>query len=168
MHRITRVLVALTVAATTMSVTACATDSREATQDPAPGVSATTSEMTTTSSAPVPGVDGEPVELPAPVAKRWNELGGPTGGLGPVTGPATDVEGGSVTDFERGTIVLDPTGGAFVVQGEILDAYRDAGGPAGELGFPTSDEATTDGGWISTFEGGIITVLGGEATVERS
>ncbi|MBB1044183.1 hypothetical protein G6018_06620, partial [Dietzia sp. DQ11-44] len=78
---------------------------------------------------------------------------------------ATDVEGGSITEFERGAIVLTPAGRAFVVQGEILAAYLDAGGPAGELGFPTADEATTDGGWISTFEGGVITYLDGVAEV---
>ena len=121
---------------------------------------------TTTSSAPVPGPAGNPVDIPAPVADRWNELGGEAGSLGRVAGPATDVAGGSVVDFERGTIVLTPGGRAFVVQGEILSAYRDAGGPAGELGFPTADEATTDGGWISTFEGGVITYLDGRPAVE--
>ena len=54
--------------------------------------------------------------------------------LGRVTGPATEVEGGSVVDFERGAIVLTPRGRPFVVQGEILAAYREAGGPAGDLG----------------------------------
>ena len=39
-------------------------------------------------------------------------------------------------------------------------------GPGGELGFPTADEATTDGGWISTFDGGVITYLDGVAEVE--
>lgn len=166
MHRITRGLAALTLAAAAMSVTACATDSGESASEPATGVSETTSEMTTTSSAPVPAVDDQPVELPTPVVDRWNQLGGPESGLGLVTGPATDVEGGAVADFERGSIVMTPEGDAFVVQGEILGAYREAGGPEGELGFPTSDETTTDGGWISTFENGAITAINGETSVE--
>ncbi len=127
----------------------------------------TTAETaTTTSSTPVPGSAGSPVDIPAAVAQRWEELGGEQGMLGRVTGPATEVEGGSVVDFERGAIVLTPRGRPFVVQGEILAAYREAGGPAGDLGFPTADEATTDGGWISTFEGGVITYLDGVAEVE--
>ena len=166
MHRITRVLASLTAAAAAVTMTACGSDPDETTS--ATGVHATPSEMTTTRSAPVPGPDGGTVDIPAPVAERWDQLGGPAGGLGPATGPAQEVAGGSVTDFEGGSIVLDPTGRAFVVQGEILDAYRDAGGPAGELGFPTSDETTTDGGWISTFQGGAITFLDGEVSVENT
>ena len=62
--------------------------------------------------------------------------------------------------------MLTPSGNAFVVQGEILAAYREAGGPAGELGFPVSDETTTDGGWISAFENGTIAFLDGRPVVE--
>ena len=62
------------------------------------------------------------------VTPRAEELGGEQGMLGRVTGPATEVEGGSVVDFERGAIVLTPRGRPFVVQGEILAAYREAGG----------------------------------------
>ncbi|MFN3340328.1 MAG: LGFP repeat-containing protein [Dietzia sp.] len=166
MNRITRALAAVTVAAAaTAGLSACSSDG-ESDQDGATGSSPTTSEvMTTTSSAPVPGPDDSTVEIPAPVADRWNDLGGETGELGRATGPATDVEDGSVTQFERGAIVLTPAGRAFVVQGAILTAYQEEGGPEGQLGFPTADEATTDGGWISTFEGGVITYLDGVAEV---
>ncbi|MET3860354.1 uncharacterized protein with LGFP repeats [Dietzia sp. 2505] len=166
MNRITRALAAVTVAAaTTAGLSACGTDGDPG-PDEATGVSPTTSEvMTTTSSAPVPGPADTTVDIPAPVAERWNDLGGEAGELGRAGGPATDVGGGSITGFERGAIVLTPAGRAFVVQGEILTAYLDAGGPGGELGFPTADEATTDGGWISTFEGGVITYLDGVAEV---
>lgn len=165
MHRIRQVLGALALTASMMATTACASDQT----DPSPSaeVGSTTSErMTTTKLAPVPGVDGGLVDLPAAVVQRWNDLGGPSGVLGAAVGPATDVAGGSITDFESGAIVLDPEGRPFVVQGEILSAYRDAGGPTGELGYPTSDEATTDGGWISTFEGGAITFLDGKVVIE--
>ncbi|MBB1030168.1 hypothetical protein G6027_04540 [Dietzia sp. SLG310A2-38A2] len=169
MNRITRALAAVTVAAAAAAgLSACGTDG-ESDQDGATGASPATSEvMTTTSSAPVPGPADSTVDIPAPVADRWNDLGGEAGELGRATGPATDVEDGSITEFERGAIVLTPAGRAFVVQGEILTAYLDAGGPGGELGFPTADEATTDGGWISTFEGGVITYLDGVAEVRAS
>lgn len=171
MHRITRTLGVLSLAASVTVSAACASDSGPHESEFTTDAGAATSEMTTTTRTPssvaVPGpVGGNPVEIPAEAAHRWNQLGGPGGVLGAALGPATDVAGGSVTDFERGTIVLDPEGRAFVVQGEILTAYRNAGGPAGDLGFPTSDETTTDGGWISAFEGGAITFLDGKASIE--
>ena len=153
-------------AAVGAGTTACAT-----VDDGPAEVSSSTTASTTpmsepVSSAPVPGPADTSVDVPAPVAERWTALGGTAGSLGPATGPATEVEGGSVTDFERGSMVLTPEGRVFVVQGEILRAYREAGGPAGRLGFPTSDETTTDGGWISTFTGGTIAFLDGRPVVE--
>ena len=164
MDRITRGLAALTVTALAgAALVGCSSDESEV----APGVTAapTTSGMTTTSSTSVPGPADAEVDIPATVADRWNELGGTEGGLGPASGPATDVAGGTVVDFDGGAIALAPDGRAFVVQGEILTAYRESGGPAGELGFPTSDEAATDGGWISTFDGGAITYIDGRTEV---
>lgn len=130
------------------------------------GETAGSETATTTSSTPVPGPADTPVDVPGPVAERWDALGGVESDLGGATGPAEEVAGGSITTFERGAIVLTPEGGAFVVQGEILAAYLDAGGPEGELGFPVSDETTTDGGWVSAFEHGAITYLDGVAEVE--
>lgn len=164
MDRVTRILAAVSLAAVAgAGLAACGSG------DDAPdggSVTATGTTTMTTTSSPVPGPAEDMVDIPAVVAQRWEELGGAEGVLGPVTGPATDVEEGSVTDFERGTIVLTPQGRPFVVQGEILVAYREAGGPAGDLGFPTSDEATTDGGWISTFAGGTITHIDGVTEVD--
>ena len=165
MDRTTRVLAPLTlVTVLGIGLAACAGENGGDGAGTAAPV--TSEETTTTSSTSVAGPADSEVDIPTPVAQRWNELGGEQGDLGGVTGPATDVEGGSVTDFEGGSIVLTPSGRAFVVQGEILAAYREAGGPEGDLGFPTSDEATTDGGWISTFEGGVITHLDGVTEVE--
>src|SRR5699024_12676252 len=95
-----------------------------------------------------------------------NEAAGLEGGAGAAAGPSEDADGGSIAPFERGALVLTPAGRVFVVQGEILTAYLDSGGPGGDLGFPTADEASTDGGWISTFDGGVITYLDGVAEVE--
>lgn len=166
MYRSTRgIAVAAVVAG--LALAGCAAEDSGTTEDAATG-GATTSQVagTTTSSSPVPGPDGEPLELPGPAVERWTALDGPDGELGPPVGPATEVADGSLTEFERGVIVVDPTARAFVVQGRILDAYREAGGPSGELGFPTSDETTTDGGWITTFEHGTIAFLDGDAVVE--
>lgn len=166
MDKITRVLAPLTLAAVLgAGLAACSGD--EGGEAGGGATPVTSQEMTTTaSSTPVPGPADSSVDIPVAVADRWNELGGEQGDLGRPTGPATEIEGGSITDFERGAIVLTPSGRSFVVQGEILVAYRETGGPEGELGFPTADEATTDGGWISTFEGGVITYLDGVAEVE--
>lgn len=169
MHRLPRALAVLTtVTALSASITACGSDDPGSDDTAGPGSQNTTtaSQMTTTGPAPLPSADGQTVDVVALVAERWEQLGGPESGLGLPTGPSTAVEGGSVTEFERGMIALTPEGRAFVVQGEILTAYREAGGPAGELGFPTSDETTTDDGWISTFEHGTIAFLDGEPVVE--
>lgn len=165
MSRITRALATVTlVALTAVGSAACSAGDDGATGETA---ASTTSEgMTTTSSSAVPGPDDSEIDLPVAVVERWNHLGGVEGDLGAATGPAEDVGGGSIAHFERGALVLTPTGRVFVVQGEILTAYLDSGGPAGELGFPTADEASTDGGWISTFDGGTITYLHGVAEVE--
>lgn len=173
MDRIPRVLATLTLTALTgAGLTACSYDGGSGGESGGGSGEGGTSSprtsevMTTTRSAPVPGPADTSVDIPAPVADRWAELGGEGGDLGRATGPTEEVAGGSITDFERGSIVLTPAGRALVVQGEILAAYREAGGPGGELGFPTADEATTDGGWISTFERGTITFLDGRPVVE--
>lgn len=168
MYRITRALAAVAVAAAVgTSFVACGGD--DSVSDTAGGATSEDATATTppsTSPTPLPGTDGEPIPVAAAVADRWSELGGPGSGLGLPTGPSTDVEGGSITEFEHGMIALTPEGRAFIVQGEILSAYRETGGPAGDLGFPTSDETTTDGGWISTFENGTIAFLDGEPVIE--
>lgn len=163
MYRSTRGLAVVAVVAG-LALAGCASD--DAGDDTTGGETTAEITATTPSSVPVPGPGGGQLELPGPAVDRWTGLGGPDGELGPPTGPATEVEGGSITEFERGVVVVDPTGRAFVVQGRILDAYLEAGGPDGELGFPTSDEITTDGGWITTFEHGTVAFLDGEAVVE--
>ena len=165
MSRITRTLAAVAVTALTgVGMAACASGGDGTSGDTA--APTTVEEMTTTTSVAVPGPADSEFDLASAIAERWHQLGGLEGDLGAATGPAEDVDGGSITQFERGALVLTPAGRVFVVQGEILTAYLDAGGPAGDLGFPTADEASTDGGWISTFDGGVITYLDGVAEVE--
>ncbi|MEO7457991.1 MAG: hypothetical protein ABIY52_17170 [Gemmatimonadaceae bacterium] len=74
---------------------------------------------------------------------------------------------GRVSEFERATIYWSSATGAFELNGDIRNSYRDAGGPAGKLGFPTSDEGDIPGaagGRYNTFEHGSITWFGSATT----
>jgi uncharacterized protein with LGFP repeats len=111
----------------------------------------------------VPGV-GE-VSMDGPTAAAYEKLGGASA-LGAPTAMAAAVGDGTMLAFANGTIFSSPSTGAHLVQGEILKAYTAQGGPAGKLGFPTSDEAATGGGykvtgggWVSEFQHGTITWL---------
>lgn len=111
----------------------------------------------------VPGL-GE-VSLDGPTEGAYTRYGG-AAKLGEPTAQPEKVGDGTVQAFANGTIFSSPAG-AHVVQGEILKVYTGAeGGPAGALGWPTSDEAETGGGpgvkgggWISEFQNGTITWL---------
>ncbi|HEV7419666.1 MAG TPA: hypothetical protein VGO30_07450 [Mycobacterium sp.] len=71
--------------------------------------------------------------------------GGPLGPLGASQGPPSKVGAdGLVQSFAGGKIFYSPDNGADVVTGQVLAKYESVGGPAGDLGFPTSSEA--DGG----------------------
>jgi uncharacterized protein with LGFP repeats len=108
----------------------------------------------------VPGLGD--VSLDGPTAGAYEKAGG-AAALGAPTALAEVVGDGSVLAFTNGTIFSSPSTGAHLVQGEILNVYTAQGGPAGPLGFPTSDEAqtgggykATGGGWISEFQNGTI------------
>ena len=117
----------------------------------------------TPTSMNVPGV-GE-VSMDGPTAAAYEKLGGASA-LGAPTAMAATVGGGTMLAFTNGTIFSSPSTGAHLVQGEILKTYTAQGGPAGKLGFPTSDEAetgggykVTGGGWVGEFQHGTITWL---------
>lgn len=120
--------------------------------------------------APLTLADGSEVEVPAGIAQKYEEIQGTTGHLGDPTGEAREVAGGSMLEFEGGTLVQNPDGEAFLVQGVILEEYLAGDGPEGELGFPTTDETPTETGFISTFAGGEITfdLATEEATVQQN
>ena len=127
--------------------------------------------------------------MDGPTAEAYQKMGGEAV-LGAPTAMAQTVGDGSMLAFTNGTIFTSPSTGAHLVQGEILKVYTAEGGPAGKLGFPTSDEAqtgggalgwptadetetgggykVTGGGWISEFQNGTITWLnnGGGAFTE--
>jgi uncharacterized protein with LGFP repeats len=81
--------------------------------------------------------------------------GGPLGPLGAAQGPPSKLGAdGLVQNFAGGKIYFSPATGANVLTGQVLAKYESVGGPEGDLGFPTSNEA--DGGlapmsWITTF-----------------
>lgn len=113
--------------------------------------------------------DGSEVRAPAGIAQKYEEIQASSGHLGAPVGETQEVAGGQMLEFEGGTLVQNPDGEAFLVQGVILEEYIANGGPAGELGFPTTDETPTENGFISTFDSGEITfdLATEEATVEQ-
>jgi len=74
---------------------------------------------------------------------------------------------GRFSDFERCTIYWTGAVGAFEAHGDIRAKYRDLGGPAGDLGFPTSDELNIPGasGRFNTFQKGSILWYGSWASI---
>lgn len=114
--------------------------------------------------------DGSEVEAPAGIAEKYEEIRANSDHLGAATGGATEVAGGQMMEFEGGTLIQNPDGQAFLVQGVILEKYMADGGPSGELGFPTTDETPNENGFVSTFENGEITFDSstGEATVNQN
>ena len=67
---------------------------------------------------------------------------------------------GKYSDFESRTIYWSSTTGSFEVHGDIRKKYKECGGPAGALGFPTSDEKDIPNhsgtGKINSFQKGSI------------
>ena len=139
------------------------------------GTSAVESGASSASSAVSSAIGGAPstinapgvgeVTLDGPTAEAYAKAGGEAT-LGVPTAQPEKVGDGTVQAFANGTIYSSPSTGAHVVQGEILRVYTENGGPAGQLGFPTTDEAETaggpdvaNGGWISEFQHGTITWL---------
>ncbi len=97
-----------------------------------------------------------------PTAERYRAAGGPSGRWGYPTSHTDPVEGaerGSSTRFTTRTTYWSGSTGVHWLNGRILRRYRSEGGPAGFLGYPTSDVVTdgTTGVQQATFEGGTIT-----------
>ncbi len=80
------------------------------------------------------------------IRDTWLAAGGPTGFLGFPTTSDTPAGTGAHVRFQGGEVLWSPTTGTRIVRGNILDAYRAAGGPTGSLGFPTTSDAPTPGG----------------------
>ncbi|CAN5727579.1 hypothetical protein BH10ACT9_BH10ACT9_29100 [soil metagenome] len=106
-----------------------------------------------------PELAGQLADLPLPddatsaIDLAWRVAGGPGGQLGAKDGAQYPVGDGAGQNFAGGKIFFSPVTGAHVVSGTILEKYEAAGGPTGELGFPTANEVDGDvpGSRVSTF-----------------
>ncbi len=68
------------------------------------------------------------------------------------------VAGGLRQKFEDATIYFQEGPGAHELHGPVLAAYLDAGGPGGNLGFPTTDvRRLSNGNQRARFQDGVIT-----------
>jgi hypothetical protein len=75
---------------------------------------------------------------------------------------------GRLSEFENATFYWSPATGAFEVHGDIRKRYQDLRGPAGELGFPTSDELDIPGvagARFNTFQNGSLCWYGNAASL---
>jgi hypothetical protein len=113
-------------------------------------------------------------EVHGAILTKYLALGGPAERGFPVT-HETDVRKqigsgtrfstiGKFSEFERCTIYWSSQTGAFEVHGDIRRKYLDMRGPAGELGFPTSDElnvpGTSGAARFNTFQHGSLVWYG--------
>ena len=100
---------------------------------------------------------GGAVEVHGSIAARWQALGGLDWAV-PTSSQKTAASGVVVNTFSGDrSIYATPAGGAWVVQGQIRDAWLALGGPTGALGMVTSDEqGGSDGVRYSTFGKGSV------------
>jgi uncharacterized protein (TIGR03437 family) len=123
---------------------------------------------------------GSPIHLVTGlVLTKWQALGYETGVAGAPAGDAAPfstigADTGTSQSFALGTIyaaTAGPRAGqAYFVSGLILAAYAGAGGAAGSLGIPVSDETASGAVHSQSFEGGTIGYSAGAAaaTVEAA
>ena len=90
------------------------------------------------------------------IANTYRALGGAKK-FGAVTSAETRSARGVFQVFDKGTAYWTAEGGTHFVSGEIFKAYGQAGYERGSLGYPLSDEYSTDSGRIQEFQGGVIT-----------
>lgn len=101
-------------------------------------------------------------EVHGAIREAWLRLGGAAGFLGFPASDETAVMGGGreigrSNRFEGGATYWSAATGAFECHGDIGALYAAGGGPAGALGFPTSNEADTPGGGrFNAFQNGFI------------
>lgn len=105
----------------------------------------------------------------------WTSLGGAASGLGTANAAQAAVTSlskvtGNQQLFTGGVAVAVTSGvnsgNTYAVVEPIYDVYNSVGGPAGQLGFPTSNDMTLpDGSHKQTFEYGRVTYIPGSAAV---
>jgi uncharacterized protein (TIGR03437 family) len=112
------------------------------------------------------GLAGNPVQLVSgAILAKWAALGYETGPAGAPSGEAAvfttfAASSGTGQSFAGGSIYAAAAGPhagqAWFVSGPILDAFVGAGGPAGALGMPVTDQFSSAGIQQQNFEGGNI------------
>jgi len=94
------------------------------------------------------------------IRDKWRSLGAEPETFGyPASDERFAADGvGRASWFTGGIVYWHPAVGAWEVHGDILAKYVSLGGPAGVLGYPTSDEQVAPDGIarFSTFERGAI------------
>ncbi len=116
---------------------------------------------------------GAPVRLvTGGILAKWASLGYESGPAGLPTGDAAQFSTftaatGLAQSFQGGVIYYaqagGPAGKCYFVSGLTLAKLLAAGGVAGALGMPTSDEFLLDGQHRQEFEGGVIEYTAGDA-----
>ena len=119
---------------------------------------------------------GNPVQLvTGAVLAKWAALGYDAGAAGSPAGAAMAFStfggnSGTWQAFTGGTIyaaTAGPRAGqAYLVSGLILAAYNSSGGPGGDFGMPTGDEADSPSLHQQSFEGGTISYVPGASTAQ--
>jgi uncharacterized protein with LGFP repeats len=86
----------------------------------------------------------------------WAAAGWEDGWLGYPIGDQTALPGGLWQAFEDGGVYWSAATGSHGVSGPIGDLYASAGGPAGGLRYPTTDEHCDSVGCSQSFQGGSV------------
>ena len=98
-----------------------------------------------------------------PIRDKYDRLGCSPG---LPTSPEVGVAGGRRQKFQQGVIYFSAATGAHELHGPVLDHYRKKDGPAGRLGFPTSDvKKLQNGNRRANFQHGVITCDGSDCRV---
>jgi uncharacterized protein with LGFP repeats len=102
------------------------------------------------------------------ILEKYQDSGGPSGWLGePTSSERAAPDGGRFNEFQHGSIYWTPRTGAHSIAGQILWTWNTNGGPAGPLGYPTSEGRPVAGGTESKFEHGTITDFGSQTHVQQ-
>jgi pimeloyl-ACP methyl ester carboxylesterase len=81
--------------------------------------------------------------------------------LGKATGNVRGITGGTVQDFERGSI-FQSTAGTFALQGTLNNFYKDlSASDKIRLGLPTATETSMGGYWHQSFQNGELQLVQG-------
>lgn len=90
---------------------------------------------------------------------EWAATGFESGRMGyPTSNEVGGLKDGGVYQmYQAGAILWSPASGAHISVGAIRSIWASTGFESGRLGYPTSDEYVTGGGWVAqNYQGGVI------------